>query len=342
MAFLRGLLGPSFSECRNAALDWNCGQKEFMVMLRRRPRLARAKDKDGNTLLHAAMIRGWRDAAESLLANGADVNARGAWDKTPLLEAVVSNSDSDGEKLVELLLSKNADPNARDDGGRTPLQRAAAFGHERMVGLLLAAKAEVNAKDNFGRTAISQSSSDSLWELLIAAGADASIHDATSNGMLERVRAMLKVHPDLVFVRDHHGRTPLHMAVSEEKCDLAKLLLASGADVNARDEEGRTPLHSVRNAKVLDFLAANGADVNAKTRTGMTLLHYTNNEDVAEALLSKGVDVNTKTSTGWTALDIQAYEGQGHEDMIELLRRHWGREYVQKPNNPYSSTCRRE
>ncbi len=38
------------------------------------------------------------------------------------------------------------------------------------------------------------------------------IHDAARNGDLEKVRALLKDNPDLVFSKDDNGKTPLHMA----------------------------------------------------------------------------------------------------------------------------------
>jgi ankyrin repeat protein len=71
------------------------------------------------------------------------------------------------------------------------------------------------------------------------------IHDAAESGDLAKVKALVKEHPDLVFSRDSDGATPLHLAADKGRRDVAELLLANKADVNARDTLlGFSPLHS--------------------------------------------------------------------------------------------------
>lgn len=55
-----------------------------------------------------------------LLRMGADVNAKGAWDLTPLHYAVVF----DHPDIVSGLLGAGADPNITDANGRTALDHA--------------------------------------------------------------------------------------------------------------------------------------------------------------------------------------------------------------------------
>ena len=69
------------------------------------------------------------------------------------------------------------------------------------------------------------------------------IHDAAQDGALRKVKALLKDDPDLVFSRDRGGMTPLHWAEQEGHKDMAELLLANKAEVNAKDKNGWTPLH---------------------------------------------------------------------------------------------------
>jgi len=69
------------------------------------------------------------------------------------------------------------------------------------------------------------------------------IHDAAQDGALRKVKALLKDDPDLVFSRDRDGMTPLHWAEQEGHKDMAELLLANKAEVNAKDKNGWTPLH---------------------------------------------------------------------------------------------------
>ena len=69
------------------------------------------------------------------------------------------------------------------------------------------------------------------------------IHDAAKAGDLEKVKALLKDHFDLVFNKDNDGRSPLHWAASYGHKNVVELLLANKAEVNAKDNHGQTPLH---------------------------------------------------------------------------------------------------
>jgi uncharacterized protein len=69
------------------------------------------------------------------------------------------------------------------------------------------------------------------------------IHDAAKYGDLAKVKALLKDNPKLVSSKIEYGWTPLHWAAMEGYKNVAKLLLAMGADVNAKDNWGYTPLH---------------------------------------------------------------------------------------------------
>ncbi len=72
------------------------------------------------------------------------------------------------------------------------------------------------------------------------------IHDAAKKGDLDKVKSLLKANPDLVFNKDDNddGLTPLHMAAIAGYKEVAELLLASKADVNAKGKNGWTPLHA--------------------------------------------------------------------------------------------------
>ena len=65
---------------------------------------------------------------------------------------------------------------------------------------------------------------------------------------------------------DGLGRTCLHYASWEGSCDIAKILIDSGADVNAREGtsgDGKTPLHRAAengHADMVDLLLKTGAD----------------------------------------------------------------------------------
>jgi ankyrin repeat protein len=154
------------------------------------------------------------------------------------------------------------------------------------------------------------------WSSLAFCG---EIHDAAKAGDMAKVEALLKENPELVSSQDNHNsRMPLHLAVEEGKKDVAELLLAKGADVNARDSFGATPLHISATKDIAELLLTKGADVNAKdTEGGTTPLHkavHHGHKDVAELLLAKGADVNARDVSGVTPLHISATK-----DIAELL-----------------------
>ncbi len=91
------------------------------------------------------------------------------------------------------------------------------------------------------------------------------------------------------------GFTPLHRAAQEGHKELAELLLAKGADVNAKTTDGATPLHRAA--------------------------HY-GHQQLAELLLAKGADVNAKSIDGVTPVHVAAQ--QGYKELVELLRKHGG------------------
>ena len=146
---------------------------------------------------------------------------------------------------------------------------------------------------------------------------------ATREGDLEKIKALLRDNPDLVFGKDNYGETPLHLAALNGHRDVAELLLASKAEVNAESNNGRTPLHFAAysgHKDVVELLLASEAEVNAKSNTSATPLHYAaagGRRDVTELLLASKAEINAKTNSGRTPLH-EASE-KGHKDVAELL-----------------------
>jgi ankyrin repeat protein len=63
------------------------------------------------------------------------------------------------------------------------------------------------------------------------------LHDAARAGNLPEVKALLEDRPDLVFSKELVGGTALHCAAQYGHKDVAELLLANRADVDAREDE---------------------------------------------------------------------------------------------------------
>jgi ankyrin repeat protein len=109
---------------------------------------------DGWSPLHLAAFFGQREAAERLLAAGADIGAvsRNALTNTPL-HAAVAGAHAD---LPLMLIERGADVNAGDAGRHTPLHIAAEAGYLPIVKALLARGADAHAVDAEDRTPLSR------------------------------------------------------------------------------------------------------------------------------------------------------------------------------------------
>ena len=107
---------------------------------------------DGWTPLHLAAFFGHAEAAEILLAHGANLQSlsRNSTANTPLHAAVASRKTD----LVKLLLASRANVNAQAGNGWRPLHLAVHRGDKELTRILLAAGAEANAKNGEGQSAL--------------------------------------------------------------------------------------------------------------------------------------------------------------------------------------------
>jgi ankyrin repeat protein len=164
------------------------------------------------------------------------------------------------------------------------------------------------------------------------------IEAAARYGDLEGAKVLLQNNPDLALSKDKDGDTALHYAGFgyESHKNVAELLVAHRADVNAKDNNGVTPLLVAAHwghRDVAELLLAHGADVNAKDTDGNTPLHvaayysdiHSGCKAVMELLLANKADVHARNNDGYTPWHFVA-DNFLKKDAAELLRQHGGQD----------------
>ncbi|WP_257297136.1 ankyrin repeat domain-containing protein [Endozoicomonas sp. YOMI1] len=233
---------------------------------------------------------------------------------------------------VKALLEQGADIEARDWSGKTPLFLALMSENPEVLNLFLAEGASVNARNHLGQTPLHRAGSGEAVNQLLAWGADIEARDNDENTPLfsachQDDLEMLKVFLDkgaCVNARNDAGQIPLHRAGSGE---IAKELLARGADIEARDNGKATPLicavsNSDRLEVVKELLVA-GANIEAADKFKRTSLHFAASENCHDlrylgVLLSEGANLEARQkSTEWTPLHLAANSGSGKK--VQLL-----------------------
>ena len=176
--------------------------------------------------------------------------------------------------MVEYLLNKGAKVDTRDKLLRTPLHLACLKGNSTIAQILIRNSADPFERDNSGRTALHfaccSGIAASAVELTVVL-----CHDGT----------------DLIHMKDHTGRTPLHYAVfntCKGQVKIIEQLLRLGANINCLDVERQTPIHFAAesgNKNIIPILIQNGASVGIQDRNKRTPLQVALNDHIRELMI---------------------------------------------------------
>jgi ankyrin repeat protein len=279
-----------------------------------------ARMRDGWTPLHCAANIGVEIFVESLLSQGADIQAVQNESFTPLHLAARRGH----EEAVRVLLVNGANSDAACScHSITPLHLAAQAGEQAIIWLLLENGANIEATSVSSITpllAAAKSANDiGLIRVLLSHGADASaansegftaLHYAVENNDAHLLQFLLEhfIQHSLhgLDFPDQYGKTPLHSAAEYGYSALVALLADHGADTEAKNDRGGTPLWMAAesgHADIVEVLVLRGADIDAPNKdSGFTTVFqaaYYGHADVIKALMNFGANMTARANTGF-------------------------------------------
>ncbi|HPF01958.1 MAG TPA: ankyrin repeat domain-containing protein [Bacteroidales bacterium] len=212
------------------------------------------------------------------------------------------------------------------------------------VKALIAAGANVNQEDDMmGYTALSLTQNTELMKVLISAGADIN-HRAKRTGYTPLMNALNSNNTALAKffinqgadfkIKADDGTSALILACGCSE-DIAKDLLAKGADINVLSDKGNGVITQCANLgltrevvsyEFIEFLLSKGAEIDEVNTTdyygGYTPLFWAvedNNKELVSFLVKHGANVNAKSNKGKTPLSI-ANEA-GYTGIAEILKK---------------------
>jgi uncharacterized protein len=336
-----------------------------------------ARQSDLDQRLRDAAWANDLSAAQDLIAQGADVNAK---DETQQNAYLVATSEGFLD-LLNLTLAHGADVASKDSFNGTGLIRAGERGHTGVVGRLIRAGVEVDHVNRLGWTALHEAiilgkgtpAYDDTVRVLVAGRADvrlpsrrdgvAPLEHARSKGYARQVATIdkalrqvaagpvdkaeanrrllaaaaagdadgvalaLRVGADQETTDDRR-RTPLLLAVTNEHVDVARVLVALGANPNALDAQHDTPwlvTGVTGSVSMLEALLPAHPDLAVRNRFGGVSVIPASERGHVEyvrRVVQTGIDVNHVNDLGWTALLEAVILGDGgpqHQEIVRIL-----------------------
>lgn len=287
-------------------------------------------------LLKAAEEGDFAGAVEALNA-GANVNARGQFENTPLIFAAQNGH----LQIVELLLRAKPEIAAKGYCDMTALHLAARDGRTEVVQRLLQTGAFDNERlinDALTVASMSASGKRAIVDLIqghrlkmLAPKADqnpqAQLFAASESGNLAQAQAALDQGAK-TDAHDDRGMDALSWAALRGHTEIVKLLIARGAKVDARNSSDWPPLGQACGQGHIETareLLKAGANVNISFDGGKTPLMcaaYQGNVELAKLLLEHGANKAASMDEdddgrSMTARDLAAMQGQ--REVVKLL-----------------------
>jgi uncharacterized protein len=251
-----------------------------------------AAQVDGSTALHWAVYHDNLQAADLLIAAGANVKAVTREGVTPLAMATLYGS----VPMVERLLKAGADAKELGPNGETMLMFAARNGNPRLVQLFIAAGVEVNAAEKLRKTtalmwAAEQRHPEAV-QALLKAGANPALKSGGA-GLPRNYMANRVNQKSVLEAQERRKRAAAAGRTYEQQLQIERVQTLRPAF----DQVQQPPPEDDSEIVVAGLVGSGGG--------GLAALHLAAREgdiESAKALLDGGADVNQVTEYGWTPL----------------------------------------
>ncbi|MBX3193378.1 MAG: ankyrin repeat domain-containing protein [Labilithrix sp.] len=223
--------------------------------------------KPDSATLISAVERGDATEVEALLARGADPESFGGNLGRRALSIAADRGDV---ASVKALLDAKSDPNRADPpllglAGKTPLEHAAWSGKTEVARLLVARGARIDGENGEPPLALAAEAGHlEVVDALLVAGADVNGRAPDGTGYPPLVVAASRPRVDIVRrllvakarieQRDILGMTALCAATAKGNIEVARVLLAAGADPLAANRAGWTPAFTASYQDRNDFI----------------------------------------------------------------------------------------
>ncbi|KAI4673559.1 uncharacterized protein J4E88_008614 [Alternaria novae-zelandiae] len=233
------------------------------------------QDMDDNTALHSAIRLGHVNTVRELVRKGANVNALGADDCSPLRMAYLQREISEKmicEMIESMLLSSAAGKTISNAVRQELFYDAVRDNRSLVIRAILNTSADIltTARPDgfFPLHVVARDGTLSILNELLRHHASVHLCDRTTgrsplryaidSGDLNKVKRILETAPDL-RLSDSSGYAPIHTAFDRSSIDVAELIvnahLATGVSLYLQNKSGRFPIHLACGQEKVDLWA---------------------------------------------------------------------------------------